>query len=145
MRRLQACLAVLLLALGGATLAADDAALGAFARRVGLGDADGFVAAVQALDRTGKLPDRFVAKAQAEKLGWKPGADLCKSAPGKSIGGDRFMNREKRLPDKPGRVWREADLDYACGPRGPKRLVYSNDGVRYVTVDHYKSFHEPPK
>ena len=37
-------------------LAADDAALRAFARRVGLSDLDGFVATVQSLDRTGRLP-----------------------------------------------------------------------------------------
>jgi len=39
------------------------------------------------------------------------------------------------LPAKPGRRWTEADLDYACGKRGRKRLVFSDDGLRYVTVD----------
>lgn len=144
MRRLGFAIVLLLLAASGA-FAADEAALGAFARKVGLADVDGFVAAMQTLERAGKLPQRFVTKAGAEKLGWKPGQDLCKASPGRAIGGDRFMNRERQLPDKQNRVWREADLDYACGARGPKRLVYSNDGMRFVTVDHYKTFHEAPR
>lgn len=143
MRRLGFAVALLLLAATGA-FAADDAALGAFARKLGLADVDGFVTAVDTLERTGRLPARYVTKAGAEKLGWRPGQDLCKAAPGRAIGGDRFMNRERQLPDRQNRVWREADLDYACGPRGAKRLVYSNDGLRFVTTDHYKTFHEAP-
>nr|WP_323805984.1 hypothetical protein [Paenibacillus larvae] len=33
------------------------------------------------------LPLNFITKAEASKLGWKPGVDLNKVAPGKSIGG----------------------------------------------------------
>jgi len=143
-RRLGALFAVLLLFACGA-LAADEAALARFAARAGLGDIEGFVAAVEAIDATGRLPARYLAKAQAEKLGWRPGQDLCKAAPGKAIGGDRFSNRERHLPEKPGRQYREADLDYACGARGAKRLVFSNDGLRFVTVDHYRSFLEVPR
>ncbi|MGQ0677748.1 MAG: ribonuclease domain-containing protein [Rhodospirillales bacterium] len=143
MRRSGIPLAFLLLAIGTA-LAADDGALAAFARKAGLDDGAAFIAAVRTLDSTDRLPGRYVTKAQAEKLGWRPGQDLCKAAPGKALGGDRFMNRERRLPERPGRVWREADLDYACGARGPKRLVYSSDGLRFVTTDHYRSFHEVP-
>ena len=145
-RRLRLDLAALVLALWSCVaFAADEASLAAFARKVGLSDIDGFVSAIGALDRSGQLPGRFIAGTQAEKQGWKPGADLCKTAPGKSIGGERFLNRERRLPDKPERIYREADLDYACGPRGAKRLVFSNDGLRFVTVDHYRSFHEVPR
>ena len=43
-----------------------------------------------------------------------------------------------------GRSWREADLDYKGGRRGAKRLVFSNDGRRMVTVDHYDTFTEVP-
>ena len=60
---------------------------------------------------------------------------------GSSIGGDRFRNLEGRLPDK---KWREADLDYKGGHRGAKRLVFSWDGERFVTVDHYNTFVEVP-
>ncbi len=92
-----------------------------------------------------KLPPRFVTKNRARKLGWKPGKDLWASEKlkGKSIGGDAFSNREGRIPNGK-RVWHEADLDYTGGRRGPKRIVYSNDGLRQITVDHYQTFKEVP-
>jgi hypothetical protein len=126
-------------------LAADAAGLADFARRVGLSDVDRFVATIEALDATGRLPERYITKGQAETLGWRPGADLCCAVPGRLIGGDPFGNREARLPRREGRRYTEADLDYACGQRGAKRLVFSNDGLRYVTVDHYQSFHAVPR
>nr|WP_249383992.1 ribonuclease domain-containing protein [Chitinivorax sp. B] len=89
------------------------------------------------------LPPKFVTKQQAKEAGWRPGKSLW-SAPalqGKSIGGDRFGNREGRLPRG---KWREADLDYQGGKRGAKRLLYSPDGQRQVTVDHYETFTEVP-
>jgi ribonuclease T1 len=62
---------------------------------------------------------------------------------GRSIGGDRFGNREGRLPwSREG--WREADLDYKGGRRGAKRLVYTAGGKRMITVDHYSTFLEVP-
>lgn len=35
-------------------------------------------------------------------------------------------------------------MDYKGGRRGPKRLMFSNDGLRLVTVDHYSTFREVP-
>lgn len=103
------------------------------------------VVILRTLNETGnkKLPPRFVTKSQAKKLGWKPGRDLWRynKLAGKCIGGDIFANRERQLPNGKS-VWREADLDYKGGPRGAKRIVYSNDGLRMVTVDHYKTFKE---
>jgi hypothetical protein len=125
--------------------AGEDVALRGFARQVGLVDADSFVAAVTALRAGGKLPDRWITKAEAERRGWHPGDDLCRAARGKAIGGDRFGNYERRLPEANGRQWREADLDYACGRRGAKRLLWSSDGMIYVTVDHYANFREVPR
>ena len=61
-------------------------------------------------------------------------------APGKSIGGDIFYNDKKLLPDTPGRVWYEADINYTFGYRGNDRLLYSNDGMFYKTTDHYETF-----
>jgi ribonuclease T1 len=92
-----------------------------------------------------KLPPKFVTKDQARKLGWNPGSNLWgyDRLKGKSIGGDVFGNREGRLPNGK-RVWREADLDYKGGRRGSKRIVYSDDGLRMITVDHYKTFKEVP-
>jgi len=143
MRRL--VLAFLIALLAFPALAADDPVLRAFARHLGLSDLDGFVATVQTLDRTGKLPQQYLRKDEAAKLGWRPGNDLCRLAPGRAIGGDSFGNRERRLPEKRGRRWFEADLDFACGKRNADRLVFSSDGLRFVTVDHYQSFHEVPK
>jgi ribonuclease T1 len=99
---------------------------------------------IEAVRQTGRLPDHYVTKREAEALGWRPGSDLCDVAPDRVIGGDRFQNREGRLPDAQGRRWFEADLDFACGRRGAKRLVYSSDGLIYLTVDHYESFVEVP-
>ena len=90
-----------------------------------------------------RLPANFLTKQDARSRGWKPGKDLwsISGLKGVSIGGDRFRNLERRLPD---RKWREADLDYKGGRRGGKRLVYSRDGKRWVTVDHYQTFTEVP-
>ena len=100
---------------------------------------------IRNLNRTNnkKLPAKFVNKQEARTRGWKPGKDLwsVSTLRGSSIGGDRFRNLEGRLPDE---KWREADLDYKGGRRGGKRLVFSRDGVRFVTVDHYKTFTEVP-
>lgn len=115
-----------------------------FAAAVGLADSGRFADTVAALQATGKLPERYIAKRPAERRGWKPNADLCRTAPGQAIGGDTFNNREKRLPIAPQRRWREADLDYACGARGVKRLLWSSDGLFFVTLDHYESFIRVP-
>lgn len=88
-----------------------------------------------------KLPSNYITKKQAQSLGWdnKKG-NLWEVAEGKSIGGDRFGNREKLLPEAEGRIWTECDIDYSGGYRNEKRIVFSNDGLIYYTDDHYKSF-----
>jgi len=40
------------------------------------------------------------------------------------------------------RIWYEADIDYQRGYRGLSRIVYSNDGLIFVTYDHYRTFIE---
>lgn len=98
-------------------------------------DVSGYVA------KNGKLPDNFITKADAKKLGWNPKAgNLADVAPGKSIGGDIFRNKEGLLPKIDGRVWYEADINYTSGFRGSNRLLYSSDGLIYKTTDHYKTF-----
>lgn len=90
-----------------------------------------------------KLPDNFITKKEATEMGWQSQeGNLWEVAPGKSIGGDRFGNREKLLPDKKGRKWTECDIDYKGGFRQDKRIVFSNDGLIYYTEDHYQSFEE---
>ncbi|EOG1933862.1 ribonuclease domain-containing protein [Providencia stuartii] len=88
-----------------------------------------------------QLPSFYITKKAARQAGWEPKqGNLCDVLPGKAIGGDRFSNREKRLPIAPNRQWYEADINYNCGHRGADRLLYSSDGMIYVTTDHYKSF-----
>ncbi len=88
----------------------------------------------------GELPDNFITKKEARKLGWE-GGSLEPYAPGKCIGGDRFGNYEGILPEASGRTYKECDIDtlYASS-RGAKRIVYSSDGLIYYTEDHYASF-----
>lgn len=89
----------------------------------------------------GKLPDNYITKREAQDMGWDSGkGNLEEVAPGKSIGGSRFGNREGLLPEKDGRSYYECDIDYDGGYRGGKRIVYSDDGLIYYTEDHYKTF-----
>ena len=88
----------------------------------------------------GRLPDNFITKKEAEKLGW-PGGSLEPYAPGKCIGGNRFGNYEGLLPEAEGRTYTECDIDtLGAKSRGAKRIVFSNDGLIYYTEDHYASF-----
>lgn len=90
-----------------------------------------------------KLPDNYITKDQAESLGWvKKKGNLHKVAPGKSMGGDIFANKEGLLPAAPGRTWYEADVNYISGYRGNDRILYSSDGLVYKTSDHYKTLTE---
>ena len=58
------------------------------------------------------------------------------------IGGDVFNNSRSKLPAENGRVWYEADIDYASGYRSNSRILYSNDGLIFVSHDHYQTFYE---
>ena len=88
-----------------------------------------------------KLPRNFVTKDKAKEMGWKSSeGNLQKVCDSCSIGGDRFGNREGKLPKKDGRVYYECDIDYHGGSRNGKRIVYSNDGLIYYTDDHYNTF-----
>lgn len=89
----------------------------------------------------GTLPSNFITKKEAMDLGWdsKKG-NLWEVSDKKSIGGDRFGNREGLLQTLKGRQYYECDINYEGGFRGPERLVYSNDGLIYYTGDHYKTF-----
>ncbi len=92
-----------------------------------------------------QLPDYYLTKNDARKRGWNPAkGNLCDVLPGKAIGGDRFTNREKRLPARAGRQWYEADVNYRCGHRDADRLVYSSDGLVFLSTDHYRSFRQVP-
>ena len=145
LRRFLILLLALLVAGPAVAQGNDEARLKAFARQVRLVDVDDFVETVRSLRADRRLPARYITKNEAERMGWRPGSDLCRVARGRTIGGDRFGNFEGRLPARPGRSWREADLDFNCGRRGAKRLLFSSDGLIFVTVDHYDSFREVPR
>ena len=88
----------------------------------------------------GHLPSNYLTKDEAEALGWT-GGSLDKVAPGKSIGGDVFGNREGKLPKAKGRTWYECDIGtQGKSSRGEKRIVFSSDGLIYYTSDHYQTF-----
>lgn len=91
----------------------------------------------------GKLPDNYITKREARAHGWNPSAgNLCDVLPGRAIGGDVFTNRERSLPASKGRIWYEADLNYNCGNRNADRILFSSDGLVYVTHNHYKTFEQ---
>lgn len=91
----------------------------------------------------GRLPGYYIDKATAKKMGWSGlKGNLSKIAPGCMIGGEVFKNLSGKLPYKHGRIWYEADLNYLNGYRNSDRVLYSNDGLIFVTYDHYESFIE---
>ena len=93
------------------------------------------------LETYGHLPENYITKKEAQALGWDNAkGNLWDVAEGKSIGGDRFGNREGLLPNAHGRTWYECDIDYQGGYRGKERLVFSDDGLIYYSDDHYASF-----
>ncbi len=96
---------------------------------------------VEYVRKHNRLPDYYMTKREANSKGWNSSkGNLCDVLPGIAIGGDHFGNREGLLPKKSGRKYFEADLNYNCGRRNADRLVYSNDGLIFITKDHYKSF-----
>lgn len=91
----------------------------------------------------GELPDNYISKQEAKKLGWKSWlGNLHDAAPWMMIGGDIFYNDKGQLPDAPGRIWYEADINYQSGYRNGHRILYSNDGLIFATYDHYWTFVE---
>ena len=89
------------------------------------------------------LPSYYITKKQAEAQGWdsKKG-NLSNVCPSKMIGGDPYKNKDGKLPGAPNRIWYEADINYEGGKRNRQRVLYSNDGLIFVTYDHYQTFYE---
>ena len=119
-----------------------------FAERIGLKRIEAFVRISSTVYRTGDLPDCYLTKDEARSEGWRRGRNLWRHAPGTAIGGDRFHNREKRLPADHNGRYREADLDYEGGRRGARRMVFVEDAkgrwLQWITLDHYRSFAPVP-
>lgn len=89
------------------------------------------------------LPTNYLSKQDARERGWKNKlGNLRQVIPRATIGGDFFDNDKGKLPTRPGRIWYEADINYTGGYRNTHRLLYSNDGLTFVTYDHYNTFYE---
>ena len=91
----------------------------------------------------GELPDNYLTKNEARSLGWEGGSVEDYAGDGTAIGGDKFGNKEGNLPTVSGRQYYECDIDtVGSSKRGAQRIVYSNDGLIFVTYDHYATFYE---
>ena len=91
----------------------------------------------------GCLPDNYMTQDEAKRNKWKKRqGNLAEVLPGVLIGGDVYGNWDQCLPTANGRIWREADFDYVSGYRNDCRILYSNDGLLFVTYDHYLTFYE---
>ena len=89
------------------------------------------------------LPDNYMTQEEAKLRGWKRWiGNLWDVLPGVIIGGDEYYNWDSRLPQRPGRKWYEVDIDYNGGFRNLRRIIFSNDGLMFVTYDHYLTFSE---
>lgn len=108
-----------------------------YATKNGMGGADFWLA------YCGELPEYYMTKDEAKANGWRAIAgNLNDIAPGRMIGGDIYQNRNGHLPAAEGRIWYEADINYTSGYRTRHRILYSNDGLIFVTYDHYETFWE---
>ncbi len=92
---------------------------------------------------TEKLPNYYISAAEAFARGWNPQlGNLGVVAPQTMLFGGIYENKRGLLPFSQGRTWYEADINYESGFRGSDRIVWSNDGLVFVTYDHYKTFQE---
>jgi len=103
---------------------------------------DGENGADYRLAHDGELPDYYIPKSELEKLGWRRSKSPQKWAPGKMVFGGIYQNKNHHLPFASGRIWYEADINYYQGVRNGHRILFSNDGLIFVTYDHYLSFYE---
>ena len=94
------------------------------------------------LKYTGRLPENYISWEQLQSLGWKRGERPSKYSSGKMLGGMLYYYADGHLPNGSGRVWHEADINYTHGRRNTHRIVWSNDGLIFVTYDHYQTFYE---
>ncbi|MBR1376150.1 MAG: hypothetical protein IJ566_08720, partial [Cardiobacteriaceae bacterium] len=104
---------------------------------------------IESLRRTGKLPNNYITQTEAEKNGWKKGKALNNTNPGKVLGGDIYNNKPIRgtnttaVANAAGKIWHEVDIgiDYtkSRSKQNGTRVLYSSDGLLYISPDHYQS------
>lgn len=89
-----------------------------------------------------ELPNYYVSQKELELLGWRKGDKVSKFTTKKMFFGGIYKNNNQHLPQAEGRVWYEADINYKSGKRNSQRILWSNDGLIFVTYDHYETFYE---
>ena len=90
----------------------------------------------------GVLPEYYVTQQDLKHLGWKKGRLVSDYANGKTLAKGIYHNANGHLPQAVGRIWYEADINYKSGARNSQRILWSNDGLVFVTYDHYETFYE---
>lgn len=112
-------------------------------RLAGTATKDGTRGADLYLKIYGELPPYYITEEQAKVLGYKSYlGNLSQVSPNKMLFKGVYQNKSGNLPEAPGRIWYEADINYEGGFRGKERIVFSNDGLIFVTYDHYNTFIE---
>ena len=90
-----------------------------------------------------QLPNYYIKIEDAISIGWRSQKkNLHIVAPGMMLFKGEYKNHDGHLPMKSGRVWYEADINYVSGRRGSDRILFSDDGLIFVTYDHYEHFYE---
>lgn len=104
---------------------------------------DGLNGADYYIKHYGFLPENYLSKSNARSIGWRRyKGNLRDVTLNGSIGGDIYYNDDEKLPIAANRTWYEADINYTGGYRNTHRILYSNDGLIFVTYDHYETFYE---
>ena len=88
------------------------------------------------------LPDYYVTYSELVNAGWKKGKSPNNFLPRKMVTMGEYKNYNGHLPVAEGRTWQEADINYTEGKRNSCRILWSNDGLIFVTYDHYLTFIE---
>ena len=112
-------------------------------KAVGTATLEGINGADYCLMYENRLPEYYISQNEAKHLGWssKKG-NLGEVAPGKMMGGKIYKNNDGKLPSASDRTWYEADINYYGGYRGHDRILFSSDGLLFVTYDHYQTYYE---
>ena len=88
------------------------------------------------------LPNNYISQQKLKSLGWRRGKPISSFAKGMILTKGIYHNANGHLPYAEGRTWYEADINYKSGNRNSQRILWSSDGLIFVTYDHYKTFYE---
>lgn len=106
----------------------------------GTATVNGYTGADYVVKNTGELPENYMHKTEAKQKDWKPwNGNLWEVLPGVCLY-EPYRNAEGKLPSAPNRKWYESDINYHGGYRNSQRLLFSDDGLLFVSYDHYQTF-----